>query len=229
MPRRSSVLLLLLVALGVSLARAQGPAAVPAGAAGLAAHLRPEALPPSALAGRTLLLSETIVGEHAAPLDVVLAGGGVYRLEILPTPGPYLHPSAEFVTNSHWQVENEAQPCFGVSVRPRETGGRPLQILSAPDAGVQAVGGLELILRPRQAGAYRVDATVCGATTLLLRVVRQDADDVDRACVRERDAGGPGRACAERHAARRSLSRFGPLFAPVSVLLVLAAGALLGT
>ena len=133
------------------------------------------------------------------------------------------------MSNAHWLLDDGAPPFAGVTVTPRAAGGPPVQFLLPLDAGARAVGGLELLLRPLRSGEYHIDATAPAGATLLIRVIRQDADEVEHACIRERDAGDAGTACAEWHAARRSNNRFGPLTRPAAVLLFVAAWMLLGT
>jgi hypothetical protein len=186
------------------------------------------ALPPSALTGRTTVLSEVALGEYAGPYFLTLSGGSVYRLELLKEGGAGGPLDDAAASNAHWLLDAEATPWEGITVTPRIKSWPPVQILLPLDAGVRSVGGLDLLLRPARSGEYRIDATSARGATLLIRVVRQDADEVEHACVRERDAGNPLAACAELHAARRSLNPLGILTRPLAILLFVAAGALLG-
>ena len=186
------------------------------------------ALPPSALNRRAMVLSEIALGEHAGPYFVTLSGGSAYRLEVLAAGGAGGPLDDDAVSNAHWLLDAEAPPWEGVTVTPRIKNWPPVQILLPLDAGVRTVGGLDFILRPTRSGEYRIDATSARGATLLIHVVRQDADEVEHACVREHDAGEPLAACGELHAARRGLNRFGVLTRPLALLLFVAAGALLG-
>lgn len=216
---------------------AQGPRpaadralAAPAGRdTGTTAPAAPRALPPSALTGRTPILSEIAVGEHAGPFYVTLAEGGVYRLQLLQAGGTRSTLGENTVSNAHWLLDDEVTPDLGVTVTPLAKNWPPLQLLRPLDAGYRSVGGLDLLLRPRRSGEYRIDATSTEGATLLIRVVRQDADEVEFACLRERQEGEPRAACGEMHLARRSLNPLGILTRPLAVLLFVAVGALLGS
>lgn len=189
----------------------------------------PAPTPAQTLAGRTLILSETIAGGRSAPLYVTLAAGTVYRLELVPTGMPGGELGLARVQNAHWLLDAEVTPQVAVTVTPRVDGRPPAQILLPLDRGsVGDPAGLSLLLRPVASGEYRLDAQAFGSATLLLRVVRQDADNVEWACVAEHDAGQPAAACGELHAARRALNPFGRLTLPVTVAAFVLVVSLLG-
>jgi hypothetical protein len=229
------------VALSVSLfaagsAESQGTRSDPAGVLAAAAWADTGAarakaarpLPPSALTGRTMVFSGTALGEITGPSFVTLSGGSVYRLEVLMAGGAGGPLDDAAVSNAHWLLDTECPPSEGVTVTPRNKNWPAVQILLPLDAGVRSVGGLDLLLRPVRSGVYRIDATSARGATLLIHVFRQDADEVEHACVREHDAGGPAAGCSELHAAQRSLNPYGPVTRDVVVLLFAAAVALLG-
>ena len=143
--------------LGTGEAAAQGARSGPAGVLAAAAWAdtgtvraktaRP--LPPSALAGRTMVFSGTALGEFTGPSFVTLSGGSVYRLEVLMAGGDGGPLEDAAVSNAHWLLDAESTPAEGVTVTPRNKNWPAVQILLPLDAGVRSVGGLDLL--PRQA------------------------------------------------------------------------------